>query len=105
MRPHALHRREPEHASDRVEDHGAWTAVVRSVQYRGMHRSVVLCLALSMSACVGDPASLGITGPAGLPPPPVVDPTLGLLAPPEVGTQNGPEPRPATIGSRYWGYN
>ncbi len=76
-----------------------------SAQYRAMHRTLILCLGLSLTACVGDPAALGITGPAGLPPPPVVDPTLGMLAPPDGGTQNGPDQRPATVGSRYWGYN
>jgi hypothetical protein len=70
-----------------------------------MYRTIILCLALSLTACVADPAALGITGPSPMPPPPVVDPTLGLLAPPEVGTQTTPDQRPATVGSRYWGYN
>ncbi|HEY0425724.1 MAG TPA: hypothetical protein VGC82_20575 [Rhodopila sp.] len=74
-----------------------------------MRAMIVLGLLVLLTACSGDPASYGITGPGiqKLPVGPAADtpdssPTPGIST---TGSSYGPSNRPTTGGSGFWGYN
>ena len=69
-------------------------------------RFILLSLLFFVSACGGDPRSLGITGAAS--PVPAPDPgevTTGVQGMPATGTQYAPSLGPNTGGGKFWGYN
>jgi len=68
-------------------------------------RAATLIAVLALTGCAASPASLGITGPAPLSPPPAVDDSV--IGQPGVPDTNGygPSMVPSTGGGRYFNYN
>lgn len=68
-------------------------------------RAAALIAVLALTGCAGSPASLGITGPAPLSPPPTTDDSvIGQPGVPDMGVY-GPSIVPSTGGGRYFNYN
>lgn len=74
-------------------------------QYRAMHRLPILVCLLAMTACSGDPAAFGITGPS-----PQIRPTSdegarGSFQNEDVGQSVDPNYDPGAADTRFWRYN
>jgi len=70
-----------------------------------MRASAALVLMLGLSACSGDPASYGITGPGMQPVPGPSGTTVDAPAIPNTGSTYGPSVVPSTGNGNYWNYN
>jgi hypothetical protein len=83
---------------------------VGRVQSPGMRTLFALGSLIVLTACSGDPAKYGITGPGtqAVPAPvqaaetPDAQPVPGVST---VGSKFGPSPAPSTGSSGFWGYN